>query len=586
MTTRFGPLLDATGTTFRLWAPGVASVELQVHGEAPLALEQHEDGFWQRRVEGVGAGALYRFEAGGTVFPDPASRQQADDADGWSVVRGPFGRPPRRRPVRPWHETILCEVHVGAATPEGTFAALTRRLEHFRDAGYTGLELMPVNDFPGRRNWGYDGTLVFAPDTAYGTPEELRALVDRAHTLELCVVLDVVYNHFGSLHNFLPAYAPEFFDEAVSTPWGPGLAFDRPQVRAFFEENVACWLGEYDMDGLRFDAVHEMKSEAHDLLLGDLAKAARAVKPDAALIIENVNNKAHWLTRREDGRPVDFTAQWNDDFHHVLNFVVTGEPRAGYEDESRDAVADLEKALADGFVHDGEVEGPSDGRTRGEPASRLPMEAFIAFGQNHDQIGNRVDGRRIVARVDASRLDFMHFVTLLNPQIPLFFMGEEAHLRTGFPFFFDLPEPVASEKRADRYRQMREMFKQKVAEGELPDPNDPATFMLAKLDWGALAEAAHRKALARFRTLVAQRRALVWPLTASRYRDAWSARQGDGIIVSWAYEAGVLNMALNPTGSAVRMRFRAGGEVASTGHFRRRGEAVLLEPWTAMAWRG
>src|SRR6185369_3713973 len=184
---------------------------------------------------------------------------------------------------------------------------------------------------------------------------------------------------------------------------------------------------------------------------GELARVCRAVKPDAQLITENVRNQMHWLTRDEADRPVDYTAQWNDDFHHVLQFLVTGEKLGGYEDEGRDAVADLEKSLADGFVHDGDAGPQSDGRTRNEPASQLPMEAFIGYLQNHDQIGNRPDNKRIVDRVDASRLDFGHFVTLLNPQIPLFFMGEEAHLRCGFPFFFDLPEPIASQKRQDRY---------------------------------------------------------------------------------------------------------------------------------------
>ncbi len=420
---RYGPLLDETGTTFRLWAPSQSSTELLTEGQEARPMERQDGGFWSLRAEGVTAGQLYKFRAAGIEFPDPASREQAEDSDGWSVVRGSFNRPPHGDPLRPWHESIVCEVHVGTASPEGTFRGLMERLEHFRDAGYTGIELMPLNEFAGARNWGYDGTLIFAPDRAYGSPDDLRALVDRAHAIGLCVDIDVVYNHFGELHNFLPKYAPEFFDDEIKTPWGPAVNFREPMVRQFYYENVSWWISEYDFDGVRFDAIHEIATEYSDQFLGELARAARAIKPDIKLIVENVTNKAHWLTRDADNKPVDFTAQWNDDFHHVINFLVTGEKKAGYEDPNKDPVADIEKALTDGFVHDGDAGGESDGRTRHEPASQLPMEAFVAFGQNHDQIGNRPDSKRIVDRVDARRLDFMHFVTLLNPQIPMFLHG-------------------------------------------------------------------------------------------------------------------------------------------------------------------
>ncbi len=340
------------------------------------------------------------------------------------------------------------------------------------------------------------------------------------------MVLDVVYNHFGDTYNFIPHYAPEWFDPEIKTPWGPGVNFRQQAVRQFYYENACWWLTEYDFDGLRFDAVHEIGTEARDLFLGELARAARRGKPDAALIIENVRNQMHWLTRDADDRPVDFTAQWNDDYHHVINYLVTGEKKGGYEDEGRDAVADLEKSLADGFVHDGDAGGESDGRTRHEPASQLPMQTFIGYVQNHDQIGNRPDGSRIVDRVDAERLDFGHFVTLLSPQIPLFFMGEEAHLRSRFHFFFDLPEPKASEKRDDRYTQMQGVFNETVAPGSLPDPQDPQTFQSSKLDWGQYGRTEHVEALARFRELCALRRELIWPLSATRCLNAWSARQG------------------------------------------------------------
>lgn len=580
---RFGPLLDTSGVTFQLWAPDKSPPQLLLENR-PAETMACSDGFWTLRVEGVGPGARYRFRLEGEDFPDPAAREQ-DGADGWSIVRGPFGREPHPGPLRPWHETILCEVHVGTATPEGTYVGLMNRLEHFRDAGYTGLELMPLNTFPGDRGWGYDGTLLFAPHKPYGTPEELRALVDRAHDLGLCMVLDVVYNHFGDAGNAVPYTAFGWFDPESKTPWGPAIDFRKPEIRKFYCENAAMWLAEYDFDGLRFDAVHEFATEARDLFLGELARACRAIKPDAKLVTENVRNEMHWLTRDGDNRPRDYSAQWNDDYHHVLQFLVTGEPMGGYEEPDRDPVADLEKSLADGFVHDGDAGPDSDGRTRSEPASELPMEAFIGYLQNHDQIGNRPDNKRIVERVDAERLDFGHFVTLLSPQIPMFFMGEEAHQRCPFLFFFDLPEPWRSEKRENRYWQMEYVFHNKVEPGSLPDPQALQTFEKSKLDWDAYGQREHLEAMARFRELTAMRRELIWPLTATKCLSAWSARQGDAIIVTWQYEAGFYNMLLNPTGAEALVEISLAAPAASTGRFEFHGSKVKIWPWSALVWR-
>jgi maltooligosyltrehalose trehalohydrolase len=585
MNYNFGPLPDDTGTLFRFWAPSQEEARLLLENRDAIAMQKNTAGFWQTHVEGISTGTRYRFGVDGFEFPDPASREQDSDADGWSIVRGPSGKPSHPGPIRPWHESILCEVHVGTASPEGTFKGLMDRLEHFRDAGYTGLEIMPVNEFPGQRGWGYDGVLIFAPDKAYGSPDDLRALVDRAHDTGLCIILDVVYNHFGETHNFIPRYAPEWFDQNAETPWGPAVDVRQAAVRQFYYENACWWLQEYDLDGLRFDAVHEITTEARGLFLSELAHIARSIKPDAKLIIENIRNQMHWLIRDLDEKPVDYTAQWNDDFHHVLQFLVTGEKRDGYEDESRDPVADLEKSLADGFVHDGDAEGQSDGRSRNEPASLLPMQAFIAFLHNHDQIGNRPDGKRIVERVDAERLDFAHFLILLSPQIPLFFMGEEAHLRTPFMYFFDLPEPIQSQKRDDRYDQMERMFNTRAEPGSLPDPQDPATFEQSRLDWDGFKKEEHRTALDRFRELTALRRELIWPLAATKCLAAWSARQGNGLIVTWQYEAGTYNMALNPTGNEVTVAMSLTEPAASTGRFEFHNGQVRIWPWSALVWR-
>jgi malto-oligosyltrehalose trehalohydrolase len=582
---RFGPRVEARGVTFRLWAPSLHAVELLLQGQSPRAMQRAGEGFFTLTVEACGPGARYKFRAGDIAFPDPASRQQDGDTTGWSVVRPILQPAARDTPLRPWHETVICEVHVGTVTPEGTFNALRDRLEHFRDAGYTCLEIMPINEFPGARNWGYDGTLVFAPESSYGTPDALRALVDRAHELGLCAILDVVYNHFGETDNFLPRYAPEWFDTSLSTPWGPGIDFTQPMVRQFYYENACMWVGEYDFDGLRFDSVHEIKTEERDRFLGDLAKTARLAKRHAKLVIENMRNTATWLDREPaSNEPINFMAQWNDDIHHVLDHLVTGAPKHGYGDPSKDPIADLEKALADGFVHDGEASGESDGHTRGEPASRLPPDAFITYCQNHDQIGNRADARRLPDRIGAEKLDFLHFITLLAPQIPLFFMGEEGHLRSPFPFFVDLPAQAAEAKQEERYRQMREMFHEEIPPEGLPDPNDPATFMAAKLPWDEWHAEDRRAALARFRMLAGFRRQKLWPLTATPCLDASSHRCENCIVVSWMFEAGTWTMALNPTDLPHDLHCTIDSAPVSSGQFSQHGDVLRLGAWSAVAW--
>ena len=581
----FGPLVADGTTTFRFWAPSLPAAELLIDGRPAQEMVKTKDGFFAIEVKHAGPGTRYMFRSGDLSFPDIASRQQDRDADGWSLVRAPLG-PGGAGPARPWHEAVICEVHVGAATPEGTFAALAEKLEHFRDAGYTCLELMPVNEFPGDRNWGYDGTLIFAPEHAYGSPEDLRRLVDRAHELGLSMVLDVVYNHFGEADNFSARYAPEWFKADEDTPWGPAINFDEPMVRQFYCENAAMWLSDYDFDGLRFDSVHEVKTGSRDTFLDQLAGVAKAVKPDCRLVIENVRNSFRWLERDANNRPMHYLAQWNDDVHHVLTYLVTGEgKKTGYDDAGKDPYADLEKALANGFVHDPTEGDDSDGRTRGGSAAKLPPDSFITYVENHDQLGNRADAKRLSARISPEQLDFLHFVKFLSPQIPLCFMGDEGNLGSGFPFFFDLPEEVAEAKSDDRYTQMREMFAEDVKPGDLPEPNDPATFTLAKLPWEDYRDLPERQeALQRFRTLAGWRRQKLWPLAATPCLEARTARQGNCLIVTWQFEAGVLSIALNPTAAPADLGCLVCRDPVSTGTFAQHGEVLRLGPWSAVAW--
>lgn len=583
---RFGPLLEADATTFRLWAPELGSAHLLIQGREPLEMVRAADGFFELRVTDAGPGTLYMFQAGDLRFPDLASRRQAVDVNGWSVVASPPDGSASAEPLRPWHETVICEVHVGTVTPEGTFTALKDRLEHFRDAGFTCLELMPLNAFPGTRNWGYDGTLLFAPAPCYGTPDDLKALVDRAHQLGLCMIHDVVYNHFGETSNFVERYAPSWFDESIDTPWGAGINFNEPMVRQFYYENAMMWLSDYEFDGLRFDSVHEMKTKSRDRFLGELAEAARAVKPHARLIVENVENSFRWLERDAQNMPMTYWAQWNDDMHHVLDFLVTGDgARTGYDDRQKDAYADLEKALADGFVHDPGEGDQSDGRTRGGPGSRLPPDCFITYVQNHDQIGNRSDGKRLPDRTTPRRLDFAHFLKCLAPQIPLCFMGDEGNMTSSFPFFTDLPEAAAKAKRDDRYKQMHDVFHDDVAPGGLPDPNDPKTFEMAKIAWDEYERLPERRAsLERFRALLQWRREKLWPLAATPCIDTKTARQGNCLVVNWVFEAGTLSMALNPTDAPADMACVVRDWPVSTGAFSQQGEVLRLGAWSAVVW--
>src|SRR3569623_606557 len=581
---RFGPVVDDYATTFRLYAPSANRPELIVDKRAPIALNKVGDGFWSARIDGIGEGAHYKFRSDGLEYPDLASRQQQGDSNGWSIVRKPLALSGRKDPPRPGQQTVLCEVHVGTATEEGTFAALANKLEHIRDAGYTCLEIMPGNAVPGERNWGYDATLVFAPTSAYGSPKDLRALVDRAHDLGLGMLLDVVYNHFGDTYNYARDYLPEWFREDVKTPWGPGINFENEQVCRFYYENAAMWLTEFDFDGLRFDSVHEMKTGGRDRFLAQLASTAHDVKPHANLIIENMKNSFQWLERDGNNEPLHYLAQWNDDMHHVLTYLTTREARpTGYDDPSKDPYADLEKALADGFVHDPTEGNGSAGRTRGGPGALLPPDSFITYVQHHDQIGNRGDSKRIADRVTPAQTAFMQFVKFLAPQIPLCFMGDEGNLGTPFPFFFDLPEAVAKEKRDDRYDQLQNIFKHEVGPAGLPEPNDVATFRSAKLAWTDYDKPGRGAALERFRELARWRRERLWPLNATPCLDAKTARQGNGLIVTWVFEAGTLSLALNPTDSPAELQCLTVSPV-STGTFRQDGETLHLGPWSAVAW--
>ncbi|CAH1651450.1 malto-oligosyltrehalose trehalohydrolase [Chelatococcus asaccharovorans] len=464
----FGATSEGSRTRFALWAPGADAVDLVIDGMPPIPMAPAE-GWWSCEAA-VGADTAYRFRLpDGTSVPDPASRAQRDDVHGPSVVIDP--RDYRWQHAdwlgRPWEEVVLYELHPGLM---GGYAGVAAQLPKLKALGITAVELMPIADCPGRRNWGYDGVLPFAPNLAYGTPDDLKQLIDRAHALEMMVFLDVVYNHFGPDGNYLAAYAPQFFRSDIATPWGAAIDFRRPEVRRYFTDNVLYWLMEYRFDGVRFDAVHAITEP--DWLDEMAATVRRTIEPGrhVHLVLEHDGNIASHLAG-------DFDAQWNDDAHHVMHVLLTGETGGYYADYADAPAAKLARALSEGFVYQGEPSSHRSGEKRGTPSGMLPPSAFVFFLQNHDQIGNRAFGERLTTLADPGALKAAVALQLLTPQIPLIFMGEEYGSETPFFFFTDHNPELAKAVREGRRREFAAFAAfNDVGVEALPDPNAVDTF--------------------------------------------------------------------------------------------------------------
>lgn len=467
----FGASLLSDGQTrFRIWAPSQESVSVQIEGGATYPMSRLDAGWFEATIA-CGASTQYRYQLqSGAVVPDPASRAQASDVHGPSVVVDPSAYQWRNASWRgrPWEETVLYELHPGVL---GGFSGIVKELDRLEGIGITAIELMPINDFPGTRNWGYDGVLPFAPDRAYGSPGDLKELIDAAHDRRLMVFLDVVYNHFGPDGNYLGAYAPQFFRNDVSTPWGGAIDFRQAQVRRFFTENALYWLMEYRFDGLRFDAVHAI-TEAD--WLDEMAARVRAEVPKdrhVHLVLEHDGNVADHLRR-------DFNAQWNDDGHHVLHVMLSGEKEGYYTDYADKTAERLARVLSEGFVYQGEASSHRNGETRGSPSADLAPSAFVLFLQNHDQIGNRAFGDRLAGTATPAALEAAIALQLLCPQIPLLFMGEEEASLSPFQFFTDHHGDLAEAVREGRRKEFATFaaFSDPEQRAKIPDPNDVGTF--------------------------------------------------------------------------------------------------------------
>ena len=525
----FGVKLTPAGATFRLWAPAAKRVDVLL--DEPHALRRGDDGCFTADIAGVAAGALYKYRIDDEIdVPDPASAFQPQDVAGPSEVidHNTYQWRARDWRGRPWQEAVLIETHVGTFTPEGTYRAMIGRLDHLVATGFTALELMPLADFSGQRNWGYDGVLWYAPDSAYGRPDDLKALIDEAHLRGLMVFLDVVYNHFGPEGNYLGRYAPSFFTQA-QTPWGSAIDYRVPQVRAFAIENALYWLREYRFDGLRLDAVHAIPELGEVSMLHDLSRAVGDLAAETGrhihLVLENDDNAASLLDADQDPLRGKYRAQWNDDYHHAWHVLLTGESHGYYSDYSKSPLKDIARALASGFVYQGEASAHRGGQLRGEPSSALSPAAFVNFLQNHDQIGNRALGDRLENLAEDKAIEAALKITLLAPMIPMLFMGEEWGATEPFPFFCDFQGDLADAVRNGRRKEFAGAYA-KYGDG-IPDPLDETTFRSAALDWNARdLPKAHRRLALVWNLLLVRHREIVPRLARAQFGDASAEDNG------------------------------------------------------------
>ena len=538
-------LLDSGGVLFRYWAPGLDRIELEREAAGTaLAMQARDDGWHELEVPEAAAGDRYGFKLpDGLRVPDPASRRNPDDVHGASEVVDPHAY--RWNDAewcgRPWHEAVIYELHIGTFTPEGTFGAAKERLAEVAALGFTVIEIMPVADFPGQRGWGYDGVLLFAPDAAYGTPDELKALVDAAHALELTVLLDVVYNHFGPEGNYLHAGSPAFFNPAHQTPWGAAINYDGERsrtVRDFFVHNALYWVEEFRFDGLRMDAVHAIRDDTDIDIVQEICEALRdgpGREREIHIVLENDANGSHYLLRDEANAPRIATAQWNDDLHHAAHVLVTGERDGYYADYADDAVDSFGVALAQGFVYQGQPSPFRNGEHRGEPSAHLPLAAFVSFLQTHDQVGNRAFGDRISSLADPVLLRAAYACLLLSPHAPMLFMGEEYGASTPFLYFCDFGPELAAAVSEGRRAEFGGFaaFKDEAARASIPDPNAESTFVASKLRWDERADGAHAELLAHVRDLLTLRRERLMPRLAAHRTGGTHWRDGEALRVRW-----------------------------------------------------
>ncbi len=561
MTIGFGALPVRAGVRFRVWAPTARDLTLVLQdgraaGEYPLPRDG--EGIFDRSVDGAAAGDRYSYRVdGGDLRPDPASRFQPDGVHGPSQVVDPsrFAWTDGRWGGRPAADRIVYELHVGTFSPEGTFAGAAARLEALRDLGVSVVELMPVADFPGARNWGYDGVCLYAPSRAYGTPDDLRALVDRAHRLGIAVALDVVYNHLGPEGAYLSQFNDRYFTDARSTPWGRALNLDgegSAMVRRFIVDNARHWIREYHVDGLRLDATHALLEEDNGSIVRELARQVRSDSPRPVFIHAEDDRNLASIVEDSARYGWGLDGVWADDFHHVIRRLLAGDA-IGYYADFAGTTRELAATLREGWLFHGQ-KSPRTGRERGTDASRVPMYRFVVCLQNHDQVGNRPMGDRLHMSIPAESWRAASTLLLTAPMTPLLFMGQEWSASTPFRYFTDLEDGLGRHVTDGRRRELAAFpgFSDEAARARIPDPQAVDTFERSRLNWNERDAPEHRTVLELYRALIALR--LDHPALAASSDlagcafaiddDTVALRRGEGTSVFW-----------------VVARFRSGGTV-------------------------
>jgi maltooligosyltrehalose trehalohydrolase len=573
------------GTEFRVWAPASRAVDVVLYGPGPeglASLPPEEGGYFAAIVNGVGRGARYRYRLdGGDAFPDPASRSQPEGVHGLSEVVDPaFAWTDGRWRGVSLEEMVVYELHVGTATPEGTFRALVPKLDAIRDLGATAVELMPVGDFPGERNWGYDGVYPWAPARAYGGAEGLRALVDAAHERGLAVVLDVVYNHLGPEGNYLHAVTGgRFFTARHRTPWGDAVNVDgegAEAVRGFIVGNALHWIREYHLDGLRLDATHTILDDSEIHVLRELADAVRDELPidrHFVLFAEDERNERLVVTPIEEGG-LGIHAVWADDFHHQVRVLTAGDRDAYFADYTG-SVEDLALTLRKGWIYEGQ-RSPNHDAPRGTPADGIPPQRFVHAIQNHDQVGNRALGERLHHQVPLPAYRAASALLLLSPYTPLLWMGQEWHASTPFLYFTDHPEELGklvTEGRRQEFARFASFSSPETRE-RIPDPQAEETFTRCKLDWSERLRPPHAGVLAFYRELLALRR--THPALAERDRASFA--------VACIAQGVIALRRTGPRDAAVLLVASFGGPARVDLHASFETRAPGGKPWNAWLW--
>ncbi|WP_045491041.1 malto-oligosyltrehalose trehalohydrolase [Pseudomonas sp. StFLB209] len=573
---------DRQHTRFALWAPDAQNVSLLLDNAQALAMPAQGDG-WFVLETACPAGTGYHYLIDNQLqVPDPASRAQNGDVHTSSRVVDPAAYHWQHAgwQGRPWHEAVIYELHVGAL---GGYAGVEKHLPRLVELGVTAIELMPLAQFPGDRNWGYDGVLPYAPQASYGTPEQLKRLIDAAHGYGLMVILDVVYNHFGPDGNYLGQYAKAFFREDVHTPWGAAIDFRRPEVRSFFIDNALMWLNEYRFDGLRMDAVHAINDPD---FLQDFARQVRAGIEPGRHVWLNLENEFNQASLLEQG----FDAQWNDDGHNTLHVLLTGETDAYYQDFAEQPTHKLARLLSEGFVYQGQTN--RHGAARGEASAHLPPSAFVLFLQNHDQIGNRALGERLPRLAPAPALRAATVLLLLSPMIPLLFMGDEWAAREPFLFFTSHHGELADAVREGRRNEFADFaaFADPHQRERIPDPNDAQTFeasrpALAALELDTEQGLEHRQWLAFYQQLLETRHREIVPRLPGAFALGAEVLADGVVSARWKMADGqILRIDLNLAEQPVELPPASPAELifASTPTSIEPWHNGSLEPWTAI----